>query len=488
MTAFHAQARAAWHAVEAEIRAPEDAHATTWRAIRERIACGRWWRANGVVDNLDDAPITTYADYQAALDDAAGYPLGDARSPLTGDVICYWNETSGTTGRPKRFPLTRAAFSRIDRQTMALQHRLIRDVPGYLAAPTLNLFAPASATPNRGLFSNFNHRHKHHWLRRAHVLPPKVYASADAFAELAGPYALARDISAISGMAPARLHAFIQTLPDAFARLRAGRTSAAVSRARMVELERAFAESPLPLSRVWPSLRLISLWTTGSCALQLPLVTPHVDREVTWIDNPYGASEGVFAFPFRDVRAGHASLHSAILEFAEPAERITAADLRKPWQLEPGRRYELVVTTPIGLVRYRMFDVVVCRGFDGKTPLLEFVRKAGARVSLGGGGMAIIDEADLVDALTTAAIALPPRCVFAPAPRADGLALYVAGDHSPPGLARIDSELQRVNPGYQRAIASGSLRPIVAVTVVADRLHRASHAQAKQPLLVQDPP
>lgn len=45
-------------------------------------------------------------------------------------------------------------------------------------------------------------------------------------------------------------------------------------------------------------------------------------------------------------------------------------------ELEVGEQYELVITTWGGLYRYNMEDIVICRGFVGTTPKIEFVTKS----------------------------------------------------------------------------------------------------------------
>jgi len=47
------------------------------------------------------------------------------------------------------------------------------------------------------------------------------------------------------------------------------------------------------------------------------------------------------------------------------------------WEVEVGRRYELVLTTQDGLWRYRLGDVVEISGFDPTdgVPIIQFVER-----------------------------------------------------------------------------------------------------------------
>ncbi len=53
-------------------------------------------------------------------------------------------------------------------------------------------------------------------------------------------------------------------------------------------------------------------------------------------------------------------------------------------QLEVGKNYELIITNYSGLYRYRMHDVIRVTGFRNKTPLIQFVTRAGFAVNIRG--------------------------------------------------------------------------------------------------------
>ena len=53
-------------------------------------------------------------------------------------------------------------------------------------------------------------------------------------------------------------------------------------------------------------------------------------------------------------------------------------------QLEKGREYFIVVTTPGGLYRYNIDDIIIVEGFFNKTPVIQFIQKGSNAVSLTG--------------------------------------------------------------------------------------------------------
>lgn len=101
----------------------------------------------------------------------------------------------------------------------------------------------------------------------------------------------------------------------------------------------------------------------------------------------FAASEGVFC-----IAQGVGKKDSYIMlpdacffEFIpEENENANALPL---WELEKGKRYELVVTTVSGLYRYRMNDIIEVVGFLGTTPLISAIYRKGQNINLAGENM-----------------------------------------------------------------------------------------------------
>lgn len=103
-------------------------------------------------------------------------------------------------------------------------------------------------------------------------------------------------------------------------------------------------------------------------------------------DLGYIASEGRFNVPAADETAsGILALCSNYYEFipeeetASPHPTVLTSD-----ELEAGRRYSIVLTTAGGLYRYRIQDIVEVTGFEGRAPLVAFIRKEGETASITG--------------------------------------------------------------------------------------------------------
>jgi hypothetical protein len=121
--------------------------------------------------------------------------------------------------------------------------------------------------------------------------------------------------------------------------------------------------------RLWPELTLISCWEDGEArapAGRLRELFPAVTLQAKGLM----ATEAVISIPLHGASFPLLSLRSHFYEFI-PLEK--EHELRKAWELEQERLYEVVVTTSGGLYRYRLGDVVRVRGFYRHCPMLEFI-------------------------------------------------------------------------------------------------------------------
>jgi hypothetical protein len=94
-------------------------------------------------------------------------------------------------------------------------------------------------------------------------------------------------------------------------------------------------------------------------------------------DLGYMASEAQITLPVSDVgSAGILAIDANFYEFI-PQEEIGNAHPTALTcaELDEGQSYYIVLTTPGGLYRYDINDVVRVTGFYNRTPLIEFVRK-----------------------------------------------------------------------------------------------------------------
>ncbi len=154
---------------------------------------------------------------------------------------------------------------------------------------------------------------------------------------------------------------------------------------RASQLESIVEQTGQLLPRDAWRLEFLSCWTGGSMGHYLPAV------RALWGGLPIRdpgllASEGRVSIPFNDDSAsGVLDVRAACFEFIPQEEW----ESREPQtlgasQLERDHQYIVVLTNRSGLVRYRLDDVVRVTGHLGRTPVLEFIRRAGSVVSMAG--------------------------------------------------------------------------------------------------------
>ena len=287
---------------------------------------------------------------------------------------------------------------------------------------------------------------------------------------------------------------------------------------RAAEL-RALARSAGSLrpADVWPHLNLLGCWTGGTLANYLPLLKDHYgDARVR--DIGLIASEGRTTIPLEDgAPAGRLDLEGAFFEFV-PEAQIDDADppALTADELEPGRNYYVLMTTPGGLWRYDIRDVVRCEGYAppagstrelsrarGRgTPLLSFLSKGKTFSSVTGEKLSEYQAAAAVGGALgelggrLSAYALAPVFDHG-SPRYELFAERAELPASPAALAdAVDRRLRAANCEYDAKRGSGRLgavavRPLPAGAWAAWDARRLARTggvaeQYKRPVLIGD--
>jgi hypothetical protein len=126
----------------------------------------------------------------------------------------------------------------------------------------------------------------------------------------------------------------------------------------------------------WPNLQLIGCWKHGTVGLYLKEF-PKYFGDIPVRDFGYSSSESRNSIPISDEGAGGVlAINANFYEFI-PKEDIEKKEKRALLcnQLEEGKEYFIVLTTPGGLYRYNIDDMIRVDGFFNKTPVIEFVQK-----------------------------------------------------------------------------------------------------------------
>lgn len=336
-----------------------------------------------------------------------------AKNVLTRDNVVFFGLTSGTTGKPKLIPVT--SFSRAKKaETMNLwAYYIMRDHPDILDGKILAIINSEKEVLTKkgipcGAESGHAYRNLPSIIRGFYVIPYEVFDIQDYEARY---YcilriAMAHNITTIATLNPSTITLLCQKIekyrdiliediekgtlykkldiPARTRRLVESRLKADPKRAD--ELRKILKEKKalLPIY-FWPNLKLIECWKGGTVKIYLKELSQYFG------DTPirdFGclSTEARASIPMADTGAGGVlAINTNFYEFI-PKEDMAKRQKRFLLcnELSEGREYFIVVTTPGGLYRYNIDDIIVVRGFFNNTPVIEFVQKGLNAVSVMG--------------------------------------------------------------------------------------------------------
>jgi GH3 auxin-responsive promoter len=231
-------------------------------------------------------------------------------------------------------------------------------------------------------------------------------------------------------------------------------------------LERALADDPIDPRKLWPSLKIVQCWLGGTLSFYIAELRRYT-RTLPLRDVGYRASEGFFAVPVaNETPAGVLHVSGHFLEFLEDGS--PSLETRLVDELEPGRKYRLIVTQSGGLYRYDMEDIVQVDSYYKKTPLVRFLHKADGALSVTGEK---VTESHFLQAMAGLRAALGPAGVEFSLGVSEGLPpcyiLFLEQKKDVGPISRddedaarlFDEELKKHNCEYASKRASGRLGP-----------------------------
>ena len=347
-------------------------------------------------------PVQEYEDLRPYVEEQerSGLPQLTRESPV------MYNQTSGTTGTPKYVPVLKSGLERSKRLQKLFACIQYAQCPEGFQGKLLGLVSPAiegrlaSGKPF-GSASGLIYRSMPRLARAKYVLPYEVFEIADYGIKyyLIVRLALAeKRITYLGSANPSTFFKMLEVMAENRKNLlediRCGtakhldllepriavairdRLKADPARAR--ELEPLFADpSKVDFESVWPYVRIVTTWTGGSCGMAIAKLKSRLPDEAMVFELGFLASE------FRgtvtvDGKTGEGvpTLEDNYFEFVEKEAREQGRSrFLGMGELEVGKDYYVFVTTPAGLYRYDMNDIVRVGGRFGNAPTLRFLQK-----------------------------------------------------------------------------------------------------------------
>jgi hypothetical protein len=449
-------------------------------------------------------PVADYADFAPAIQRMAN----GAENVLIAGRPSLFVSTSGTTGDPKLFPVTRphqnAALKYI---ALTLPAARAAAVPGLgFRQPTTTLMVASKAgrqTPAGIPVGNPSGAGIRRILALAPpfwVYPPTVLTVADhpTALYLHALFALrAADLGCIEAIFCSHIvnwMGLIQARRDELVRdIAQGTLSSLIlddrerreleafvpaDPARARQVSRALdAGSDTLMSRLWPQLKVLSCVVSGAFAVSAPRLRQLAGAGPAFYTTCFGATEGMVGINVRADAPEHyvmalGACHHEFLPMADEGTRATGGAVSMA-EVEQGGLYEVVLTNRAGLYRYRLGDVVRIVDRLGATPAFAFHQRRGNVVDLVGEktteehlraavacvsataatGMAAVLDYSLHPDITT----MPYRYVLYLEFVADG-----ATRRQPDIAAAIEAALMRHSPAYATlARLNGRLGPML---------------------------
>lgn len=219
----------------------------------------------------------------------------------------------------------------------------------------------------------------------------------------------------------------------------------------------------LRFADIWPNLQGVVVWTSGNCALLLPKLKTLLLPQTKIIEMGYLSSEfrGTITIDCEH-NFGIPTLQDNFFEFAEVDSWDSGNQNTLPLsQLQPGRKYYIIVTTPHGLYRYFINDIIEVTGRYHNTPTIAFVQKGKGVTNLT--GEKLYESQVIIAATETAKThGITPEFFIMLANQHDfSYRLYIESpdDFDIPGFTQtLNATLGEINIEYQSKAQSGRIK------------------------------
>ncbi|MFA6142672.1 MAG: GH3 auxin-responsive promoter family protein [Candidatus Omnitrophota bacterium] len=378
-----------------------------------------------VKDYQAKVPMTDYEAIRPLIDRIA---KGES-NVITSDKVVFFGITSGTTGCPKLIPVTEYSRSKNSSLMKLWAYYINKEHPRVFSGKILSIISPEVKNFTEGGIP-YGPEDGHAYnnlplpIRSLYVLPYQVFYISDYDARY---YAILRiameqDVTTVATLNPSTISLLCERIPRVqnaviddiekgtlnkdinipadIRKVVEKRLKPNPKRAR--ELRAILEKNGKLLPKYfWPHMELVECWKGGTVKLYLKEL-PQYLGETAFRDFGYLSTEARSSVPLDDIGASSVlAVNTNFYEFIpredihKPNKRILLCD-----ELEKGKEYVVIVTTPSGLCRYNIDDVIIVNGFFNKTPMIEFVQKAKNAISLTGEK---IYESHINDSVNTAA-------------------------------------------------------------------------------------
>ncbi|WP_428236590.1 GH3 family domain-containing protein [Gracilimonas sp.] len=359
-------------------------------------------RITGYESYREKVPVSEYEDIRDLIEKQDL----EKTTSLTAESPLFYNQTSGTTGQPKYLPVLKRTLASLRKTQQIFSLVQYTACPEAFYGKIIGLVSPAieghmpSGTPFGSASGHIYNTMP--WLaRKKYVIPKEVFQIKDYEIKY---YIVCRlmieekDVTYLGSANPSSFHKLLDVINQNFGHIcndiASGtckylrdldpRIITAVNRRlkpnakRAEELAHLFSSGDqIAYEEIWPYLKLLITWTGGSCGISLKSVLPKFRNDIRVIDLGYLSSELRATVTINpDTNEGVPTIGENFFEFVHRDDwENDRPDFKTIGSLEQGEQYYIFVTTPTGLYRYNMNDIVEISGKFENTPTFRFIQK-----------------------------------------------------------------------------------------------------------------
>ena len=357
-------------------------------------------------------PIHSYEELRPYIERQIN---SDAAS-ITATPPVMYAQTSGTTGKAKYIPILEETIESYKRAQKIASYAEYRDVPGIFSGKILAVVSPAiegyldNGIPY-GSMSGIVYKNMPDIVRSQYVLPAEIFEIEDYETKylLIAAFALAeKNITALASANPStflRMEEIVRQHADKLMGFVATGDLAALDAsidqdkaakllpfchadAARAEFLKALAGAHgiLRFCDLWPNIKAVVTWTSGSCGLLIPKLKRLLSPDTAIIEMGYLSSEfrGTITIDCNG-NLGLPTIQDVFFEFIEKTDwPDDIHNILTLEQIEEGKHYYILVTALHGLYRYFINDIIEVTGRYENTPTISFVQKGKGVTSLTG--------------------------------------------------------------------------------------------------------
>lgn len=420
-----------WHSLVNDAISPDKCQANVLQRIlknNQNTTFGKKYNFSSLFninDYIKHIPIFEYEDLRPYIE----HQIDTGELTIVPNNPVMYARTSGTISKPKYIPILLETINSYKRAQLISSYRQHCAIPEIFKGKVLAIVSPAiegymSDGAFYGSMSGLVYQNMPQIIAKKYVLPPALFAIEDyevkyrliaAFAlcesnisclATANPSTLIRIIDIIQQHSDSLIQFVVTGDFDALGvKLNSEQINTLTpfvtpNHIRAKYLESLKKKNNLNFSTIWPELRAVVTWTSGNCTILLSKLKKQLSPTTKIIEMGYLASEfrGTITIDC-DNDLGIPTIQDNFFEFAKVGTWDNGIhNTLMISQLEMGCQYYIIVTTPHGLYRYFINDIIEVTGKFKNTYTISFVQK--------GNGVTNIANEKLYEAQVTRAVKL----------------------------------------------------------------------------------